>query len=245
LRFFRRKTPVPLGRIRLLRKISIGTDSLFPPYESMKHRGSMLHNEVLGRALADDELGIWSMCPTTLNFIESEIQSRKPNLVLELGSGLSTICLAQYMYDQYGSSDRIYVCSVEQDAEVIKSTLDRLRAFGLAQHVRIFHAPLLEQTIEGHRGPCYSLPAEFVSAMKRLQPDFVVIDGPSAEPGARFGTLPLIQAYLRRTARFYLDDALRDGELTAAARWSRLPYVRLDGIYLTQKGLLLGEVQGR
>ena len=76
-----------------------------------------------------------------------------------------------------------------------------------------------------------------------IHPDFVVIDGPAAQDGARFGTLPLIRRYLSSGARFYLDDALRDGEIDIAERWARLPYVQVNVVRLTEKGLLLGEVR--
>ena len=89
---------------------------------------------------------------------------------------------------------------------------------------------------------CYSLPTEFVQTIAALRPGFVVIDGPTTETD-RFGTVPLIRPYLKTNALFYLDDALRDGELDLARRWARLPYIEVNGIYLTEKGLLQGNVR--
>ena len=76
-----------------------------------------------------------------------------------------------------------------------------------------------------------------------IHPEIVVIDGPAAQDGARFGTLRLIRRYLNSGARFYLDDALRDGEIDIAERWARLPYVPVNVVRLTENGLLLGEVR--
>ena len=84
--------------------------------------------------------------------------------------------------------------------------------------------------------------AEFVRLVGAIRPTFVVIDGPATETD-RFGTLPLIRPYVKANALFYLDDALRDGELDVARRWARLPYVEVNGIYLTEKGLLQGNVR--
>lgn len=244
LRFLPRTKPVPIGQIRLLRKISLGTDSLFPSYSSLMQTGKGLRNPVLSQVLADDEMGTWSMSPATLNLLEAQIQTHKPGLVLELGSGLSTVCLARYMQELHGSSDRIYVCSIEQNNEVIERVRKRLGALSLDRHVRLFHAPLAGQTIEGAQTTCYALPSEFVTTMEMLHPDFVVIDGPAAEHGARFGTVPLARPFVTPNARFYLDDALRDGEIHIAERWTKLPYVHIKGMYLTEKGLLAGEVEG-
>jgi len=232
---------VPVPKVRFLRRLCFGADALFPPYDSLQQTGTGLQNRVLRDALKSDEMGTWSMSPLTMNFLEQEIRHTKPSVVLELGSGLCTICLAQYMYEAHGASDHIYVCSLEQDASVIERTLPRLRALNLDRYVRSFHAPLSWQVIEGLKTSCYSLPPEFIQTISSLRPDFVVIDGPAAD--TRFGTLPLIRPYLNSDACFYLDDALRDGELDVATRWAQLPYVQVNGIYLTEKGLLQGNLR--
>jgi hypothetical protein len=242
LRFLPQTSPVPVDKIRLLRKLCFGRDALFPNTEALQLTGRNLQNPVLRRMLEADEMGTWSMSPATLNFLEDEIHKQKPAVILELGSGLSTICLARYMYETHGPDGGTYICSLEQDADVIERTMKRLRALGLEKHVQIFHAPLSWQVIEGVRTSCYSLPQSFVDTIAALRPSFVVIDGPASETD-RFGTLPLIRPYLDTNSQFYLDDALRDGELDVAKNWARLPYVQVNGIYLTEKGLLLGNLQ--
>ena len=72
-----------------------------------------------------------------------------------------------------------------------------------------------------------------------------MIDGPAGPAGVRFGTLPLVQGYVRDGARFVLDDALRDGELAIARDWATLPYANVAGIRLIEKGLLVGTVRAR
>lgn len=73
----------------------------------------------------------------------------------------------------------------------------------------------------------------------------MLVDGPAAEAGARFGTLPLAHPSVSHRAQFVLDDALRDGELTVARRWRSLPYVEVEGIRIVEKGLLTGAIMGR
>jgi methyltransferase family protein len=243
LRLFPRNQPVPLSRIVLLRKISYGTNPLTAPYRALQQSGIRLRNSVLARLLAEEEMGTWSMLPSTMNFIETEIRDHKPSVVLELGSGLSTICLAQYMRELHGDSDRVRVISLEQDRNVVERTVERLKALGTVRNVKLFHAPVVPQTLEGAVSTCYSLPEEFLRLMDSLRPDFAVIDGPAAE-GGRFGTLPLVRPYLSPNTRFYLDDALRDSEIDIAERWSRLPYIQLHGVYINEKGMLLGEARG-
>ena len=64
----------------------------------------------------------------------------------------------------------------------------------------------------------------------------------SLAPGS--ATLPIVRRWLRRGAIVLLDDALRDGELSTAALWSELGWLRVDGVILTEKGLLRARVTG-
>jgi hypothetical protein len=231
---------IPISRVLSLRKISFGDDCLVSPHPGSEKFGRMLSHPKLARLLADEELGKWSMCPDTLNFLEQKIRDCRPCTILELGSGVSTICLAQYMHDTHGAASKIYVCSVEQDRKVIESVRDRLKTINLADNVQFFHAPLGKQEIAGYRTTCYDLPADLFTTVNDLRPDFIVIDGPAAEEGARFGTLPLVRDIVAPRSQFFLDDAFRDGELEIARRWAELPDVQIDGILPTEKGLLVG-----
>jgi hypothetical protein len=183
------------------------------------------------------------MCARTLNFLEREIHNHRPATILEFGSGVSTVCLAQFMQDIHGKGGSTRVYSLEQDANTIERTRTKLQSAGLDEHVRIFHAPLATQQIHGRATTCYGLPADFLKIMRPVQPQFLIIDGPAAEDGARFGTLPLVRSIVPAGARFYLDDALRDSELSIAQQWAEFPDVIIDGLLPTEKGLLLGRLK--
>jgi hypothetical protein len=81
------------------------------------------------------------------------------------------------------------------------------------------------------------------SALDGCRPDFIVIDGPKAESEARLTTLPQVMPSLHPGASFFLDDALRDGEINIAKYWSKLPHVHVIGIALVGKGFLVGRVE--
>jgi hypothetical protein len=71
--------------------------------------------------------------------------------------------------------------------------------------------------------------------------DYCLIDGPSVSGyDGRFATLPLVRKYLGNEGRFVLDDALRSNELLIAEKWNQLPYIKIQEIVLTPKGLLVG-----
>ena len=245
LRLVNRGKPVPIGQLLSLRNMISGEDALVPRALDLRNRGRDLRNPFLASSLADKELGVWSLTASTLNFLESQIQTFKPKVVLELGSGISTACLARYMLELHGDSNQVYLFSIEQDLSFLQKTIRLLEALQLGKYARIVHSPLCQQMIEGVPDTCYDLSRDFlVRVLEGNRPDFVVIDGPAAGPGARFGTLPLVRHFLSHEARFFLDDALRDGELRIAQLWSRIPYVQVTGVHLPGKGLLVGQVAG-
>ncbi len=171
------------------------------------------------------------------------VQHHRPAMILEFGSGSSTVALA-WAVSQVGPADfGPRVISVEQDAEQADRTRDLLRRANLEQEALVMVAPLTDQVIEGQPTTCYALGNDLGAALHGRLVDLVIIDGPAGPPGVRFGTLPLARAYLRRGAPFALDDALRDGELDVAGRWSALPYCRIQGIRLIEKGLLVGSAR--
>lgn len=243
LRLIYRNRPVPISRVLFLRNLAHGEDVLFPKLQAVKTTGNTLRNPFLASQLANMEFGTWSLSTSTLNFLERQIQILKPQVVLEFGSGVSTACLTRYMQELHGNSNRVYVFSIEQELRFVKNSVQLLEALQLEKYARIVHSPLREQLIEGIQTTCYDLSGDFLEEfLEGNHPDFVVIDGPAAEPGARFGTLPLVRPFLNPGALFFLDDALRDGELKVAQLWSQLPDVRVQGLYLFGKGLLVGQV---
>jgi predicted O-methyltransferase YrrM len=241
-----RDRPVPLGVLRTLWKLLGSPDALVLGGQALPEAGKLLSNPFLAHELASVELGAWSLDIRTLDFLERQIQSRRPLGVLEFGSGVSTACLCRYMRELHGDPNQVYVTSIEQDLGVAKRTQELLKALCLDGNVRIVHSPLRDQTIEGRDTVCYDLPGHLLTTLLSNQrPDFVVIDGPAAKPGQRFGTLPMIESVLRPGAWFCLDDALRKGELDIGQLWARRPCLRVNGIHLFGKGLLVGQFVGK
>ncbi len=136
------------------------------------------------------------------------------------------------------------ILSIEQDVGQAGRTRGLLARAGLDREAVVLVAPLEDQVVEGRHTICYALPADLFAVGGRPA-DLIVIDGPAGPAGVRFGTLPLVRGYVRDGARFVLDDALRDGELAIAREWATLPYAKVAGIRLIEKGLLVGTVRAR
>jgi predicted O-methyltransferase YrrM len=240
LRLLPRGRPIPLRHIQWLRLVCYGTDPLFTPYPKLSQTGKLLENRFLSGLLKDVEMGTWSLSPATLNFLEEEIYRFQPSTILEFGSGISTTCLARYMVENHGPGSRKYVLSIEQNSEAVVKTEELLCWAGLKDYVQVFHAPLYMDPELGMS--CYTLGPDVLRAIRTAETDFILIDGPSAEDEARYHTLLRIRDSVNPHARFYLDDALRDGEIRIAKLWNELPGVVIHGVHLTEKGLLSGRL---
>jgi hypothetical protein len=231
---------VPLAVVQAIRAIGSGTSPLAPV--SRPADASSLRSASLGRLLEGVELGTWALGPRSIDELVEIVQRVRPDAIIEFGSGSSTVVLAWAIREVWGPNASPRIVSIEQDLEQMGRTRMLLDRAGLGAEAVVLVAPLAEQVIEGRRTICYALPEGFGDALHGRLADLIVIDGPAGVPGVRFGTLPLARPHARDGARFVLDDALRDGELQVARLWAALPYVRVEGIRLIEKGLLVGTV---
>ena len=196
-------------------------------------RGDDLAVPELQTLLQGDVLGIWSLDRHSIALLWRELLKDRPATILEFGAGLSTLVLARYAVMQPGRR----VISIEQHLETKQRTEARLAAAGLAHSVTILHAPV---TTEGK----YQLDSEAVSeSLARRRVNWVLIDGPNGPPGCRVWTLPPVVGFCAPGARWFLDDAFRDGELRALETWTRWRAVRVEGIYPCGKGIATGLVR--
>jgi predicted O-methyltransferase YrrM len=237
-----RDRAIPLPLVRVARWLATGEDPLLPRMASIATTGRALRHPDLKVLLADHDLGAGALGARTVNWLELKLARLRPSLVLEFGSGASTLCLARFLVDLHGPEAMVRVVSIDQDESYAAQTRELLRQSGLDAYVKVLSTALRKQEIEGVVTTCYELPASLSEVLGGRKADFVVIDGPAAEAGARFGTLPLARPYLSPSAAFVLDDGLRDGEIWVAHRWATLPGVWVDGIVNIDKGLVVGHV---
>lgn len=230
--------PVPLAFWLLLQRLARRADALVPA--ARPTRGADLPDPVLAAALSELTLGAWTLGPSSIAALRRVLTDVKPGVVVEFGSGVSTVCLAHYGADL---DPLVQVISLEQDAAEVARTTALLARLPVSSPVTLLHAPLEERVVEGRRLSSYSLAdTDLDSALGGRSIDLVVIDGPAAEDGARFGTLPLLLSRLSPKAVVFMDDALRDGELSAARGWVDLGTLKVDGIIPVGHGLLIGRM---
>ena len=237
-----RGRPVPLDLVRAIRPLGSGDDPLVPHQRPVP--AELAISGPLSPHLHGRELGTWALGPKSLAFLQAVVSRERPRLAIEFGSGISTAVLALAMRDAGAGSDGPVVVSLEQDEGQAAQTRELLGRAGLDELVVVVVAPLARQRIEGLVTVCYLLPEDLHQVLGDRKADLVLVDGPAAETGARFGALPLARPFVSDRAVFVLDDAFRDGELIVARRWQSLPYVDVDGIRVIEKGILTGAING-
>lgn len=154
--------------------------------------------------------GLWTLDAAGLGLLQRLIEEGKPSLVVELGSGLSTIVIAARL----AQAGHGRVVSVEHDARYADATRSYLRANGLHAVAEVRTAPLSGQS---GGAPWYDM-----AAFEDLQDiNLLLVDGPPMPiaPRVREPALDRLRDRLAPGAVLVLDDAQRPGEREVLAAW--------------------------
>jgi predicted O-methyltransferase YrrM len=160
-------------------------------------------------------LGTWAIEADFAELVTVELQKR-PSVVVELGSGVSTLVVAQQL-KAFGSGRLV---SVEHHAEYATATRDRLERSGLGGAVELVHAPLVAQEFGGRKVEWYDVTA-IRAALGDDPIDLLIVDGPpSITPLARWPAVAALGQRLRPGGVIMLDDGRAKNEGAIARRWA-------------------------
>ena len=161
------------------------------------------------------------------------LDRRKPKLIVELGSGISTIVVASWLREAGGG----HIISLDHDESWAEKTKFYLRQAGLADVAEVWILPLVPTESMGHVVNWYDInkcewPVNDI--------DLLIIDGPpagAADKSKSMSRLPAIQMLNERLSNdccIVLDDALRNGESRILKTWvSQVPNFKLDVVPTT------------
>jgi predicted O-methyltransferase YrrM len=171
--------------------------------------------------------GDFALNPTDLLELVHLLDAHRPRLVVELGSGTSSVWIA-YALERLGGR----LVSLDHDAEYAQRTRALLAAHGLTSVAEVREAPLTPLAIDGKTFQWYDPAA--LADLREI--DLLVVDGPpeATGPDARFPALHVLEQKLADTATIVFDDANRHDEQAALRRWTE----SVDG--LSRERELLG-----
>lgn len=153
----------------------------------------------------------WMIAADFALIILSHIEEKCPPLVVELGSGYSTLIIGHALK----KAGRGRLVSIEHDPKYCQQTQAMIAAHGLHDVVALHLSPL--QPYGDAKQPWYGISLGlFPSAI-----DLLIIDGP---PGylcaqSRYPALPALWETLAQPATIMLDDASRTDEQSIVRRW--------------------------
>jgi hypothetical protein len=161
-----------------------------------------------------------------------EVVQRRPGVVAECGSGLSTIAVALAL-KELGSPARFL--SLESDRHWLSLAQGAVDRLGLAPYVELLYAPIRQIDYHGRTLSTYDM-----SGLQDCAVDFLFVDGPPPEYG-RTGVVLALSGRLSDKSIIVLDDACRDTERKCAEMWVRECGVSLLGYVPIGHGLAVLE----
>ncbi len=156
----------------------------------------------------------WAASPDLVLWTVDTFLKDKPGLVVECGSGVSTLFLA-LAAKQYGVPTRIV--ALEHDRTYARRTREMLAHHGVAEFAEVRHAPLARTHLEDHETPWYD--ETVLSDLKGI--GLLLVDGPPARtgPAARFPAIPILKDDLAETCTILVDDLVRAEDREVSERW--------------------------
>lgn len=157
---------------------------------------------------------LWAVSPDALVLLVQEMLDVKPSLVVECGSGVSTLWMALAI-KQRGLDTRIV--ALDHEAEYADKTNRLLRHHGVSDIAEARIAPLADVTSGDGTQPWYDPAA--IADLKEI--GLLFVDGPPAATGelARLPAVPQLWDKLAETASIVVDDFIREDEQAMVDRW--------------------------
>lgn len=157
----------------------------------------------------------WALDRGTAAELDARLAELRPKVVVEAGSGSSTLILARY-----AAATGAKVVSLEHQEPYLRRTQAALdRHFPGGHRVDLRLAPLVDRA--GHPWYDTPLPDDI---------DFALVDGPPEGQGGRAAALPALWPHLADGWEVWLDDGTRDGERAAVTAWETTYGVHVDAL---------------
>ena len=152
--------------------------------------------------------------PDFLKLVVEIILTEKPKLVVELGSGISTI-LAGKALEKNGAGDLI---SIDHDDKYAELTRKKICLEKLSDITKVVTAELKMHPINGQNYMWYE-----ISLVKEIKQgiDLLIVDGPPKiiNKNARYPAIPLLKQYFKENTVILLDDGRRKDEQNTVELW--------------------------
>ncbi len=151
--------------------------------------------------------------PDFLHLLASEIFRCQPQLIVEVGSGTSTL-IAAYCLKKMGRGKILSLDHLEQYANITRQTI---HSHDLENFAEVHFAPLRSYETEGDKSCWYD--REVLDGVEGI--DMLIVDGPPQDVAerARYPAVPLLREKLHRDTVVLVDDGDREDESRIVSLW--------------------------
>lgn len=177
--------------------------------------------------------GGWALTGDAAAILAREVIVRRPSTIVELGSGVSTLILAQIL----ARRGEGHIFSVDHDRIWADETRANLEALDVAEVATVIHAPLTDIRMNDRHYSWYGLDRATLDRIGEI--DCLVVDGPprtaSQNGMSRYPALAVLEPQLSAEAFIFVDDTSRDDEARMVHEWANEGWVgrpceTLDGV---------------
>ncbi|MDP8207828.1 MAG: class I SAM-dependent methyltransferase [Candidatus Electryonea clarkiae] len=171
------------------------------------------------------QLGRFAVAPDTAALYMHLLQLHKPETIVELGSGTSTI-ISGYMCQRNGKGR---VIAIDDDEHWTQDTRNMLETHGLGENIEVRYAPLVPVEIDGRKFNWYD--PKVLEDIKKI--DLLLVDGPkdSLDAGNRNPALDLLADRLSENAIVLADDTDRPKWKKKVYEWGEKNGFEVDAPY--------------
>lgn len=158
--------------------------------------------------------GTWAASEDLLLWLAGYVLEHRPALVVDLGSGQSSVWMAAAMRTA-GYGGRVF--GVDHEEQYAEATRDLARRQGVADWLTVIHAPLVEEMIAGRTVTWYDTAT--LADLRDI--DLLSVDGPPAQgmEQARWPALPYFRERMAPGGCVVLDDMIRADEQAITLDW--------------------------
>jgi len=152
----------------------------------------------------------WAASPDFLQIIVNEIIEKKPSLIVECGSGISSLIIG-YALKEVGKGRLI---SMEENEAYQEKTKEMIHGHGLSEFVEVLFAPLQHEKYKSGSLKWYSLSKVNID----LPIDMLIVDGPKLMANRPLA-LPMLDKYMAKKSIIIVDDTKWKFSKKMIAEW--------------------------
>ena len=157
----------------------------------------------------------WAASPDFIKIVFEFVLKHKPNTIMELGSGISTLYTGNLIKSKNLDTN---IISLDHELTFAEISQANCKTHGIDDIAKVYHTPIKKYDINNKEWLWYDFDNINI---KEHSIGFLVVDGPPTflQKQSRYPAIPLLLKYLENDAIIVVDDYTRDDDKAVIKRW--------------------------